>query len=111
MQFQVEEVEGKYIVRLHGRVDTITAPGIEEKLHLLYKKEAAHVLVDFSAVDYLSSAGLRLLLSTSKKAKSSQGSFVIFSVDEDVLEIIKMAGFERVIAICKNETEALQAGS
>ena len=66
------------------------------------------MLLDFSGVDYLSSAGLRTLLSASQKLKSKKGMLVLFSLSGEVEEIIKMAGFERVLHICSSEKEALQ---
>lgn len=111
IEIHVEEIEQKYILRLEGRIDTITAPFVEKRINEIIKQNHLAILVDFSNVEYLSSAGLRLLLSSAKKLKAVNGHFVIFSVNDDVLEIIKMAGFERVLKICRSEKEALQACS
>ena len=81
---------------------------LEEKFIELTKSEAK-VLVDFSKVDYLSSAGMRLLLSTTKKMKKNEGKLIFFSISDEVMEIIRMAGFERILSIYGSEQEALNA--
>ena len=63
---------------------------------------------DFSEIEYLSSAGLRVMISFTKILKTSGGYLVIFSVIDNVMEIIKIAGFEAVLNLLSNETEALQ---
>ena len=65
-------------------------------------------MLDFTRIDYLSSAGLRILLSATKKLKEKKGTLILFSLQEEVLEIIKMAGFDKILHICLNEKEALQ---
>ena len=109
IQVDVEEIESTYILRIHGRLDTVTIGAVEQKIHQLMKPEGTKILADFTNFEYLSSAGLRLLLSTTKKLRAQGGRFVVFSIHDDALDIIKMAGFERVLKICKNEQEALQA--
>ncbi|MEL7431467.1 MAG: STAS domain-containing protein [Chlamydiota bacterium] len=109
IQIDVEEVENKYILRIQGRIDTMTTPILEKRIEELVKQNHWDLLADFTDVEYLSSAGLRVLLSSTKKARAHQGHFVLFSIDEDVLEIIKMAGFERVLTICTSEKDALQS--
>ena len=66
------------------------------------------LLLDFTDVDYLSSAGMRLLLSATKKLKAREGVLLLSGVGEEVMEIIKMAGFEKILAIFSSEKEALE---
>lgn len=96
------------IIRLEGRVDATSTPVLEGKIksHL---ESASRILVDFSDVDYLSSAGMRLLLSAAKKMHARQGRIAFCSMSEEVMEIIKMAGFDKVLALYPNEREALAA--
>ncbi|MBI5346755.1 MAG: STAS domain-containing protein [Chlamydiae bacterium] len=107
LNIDVEEIEHKIILRLFGRLDAQTSLILEKQIENLVKDGRTKLFLDFSFVDYLSSAGMRLLLSYSKKLKLSQGKFVLFSLSEEVMEIIKLAGFEHVLTICQNEKEAL----
>ncbi|MCH9613277.1 MAG: putative anti-sigma factor antagonist BtrV [Chlamydiia bacterium] len=105
----VEEAKDSFtILRLEGRLDASSAPLLESKLGEHVKADAK-VLVDFAKVDYLSSAGMRLLLSATKKMKNVSAKLIFFSINDEVMEIIKMAGFERILSISGNETEAVNA--
>lgn len=108
LQVEIEEIEGKIVLRVSGRLDAASAPVLEKKLNQLIGDEKNHILLDFVHVNYLSSAGMRLLLSTTKKLKMKTGYLVIFSLGEEAMEIIKMAGFEKILNIRGSEQEALQ---
>lgn len=109
LTISIEEHQNKKIVRLDGRIDATSTPILEKKIAPLLEKQKQLVLIDFSKVDYLSSAGMRLLLSASKKLKAHGGKCLFCSMHEDVMEIIKMAGFERILSIYSTEAEALKA--
>lgn len=104
----VEEVDKKLVLRLEGRLDAVTSHILEKKLNALIAEHHYHILLDFLHVDYLSSAGLRILLAYSKTLKGKNGGLVLFSFDNEVMEIIKLAGFEKILLIFENEQEALQ---
>lgn len=80
-----------------GRIDTTTAPQLEAEL----KREIGGVtelLLDFSGVEYISSAGLRVLLSA-QKVMNRQGKMVLSRVDEAVMEIFEVTGFSDILTI------------
>ena len=109
LRIGLEEIEQRVILRLDGRLDAATAPILDRKLISLVEEHHVRLLLDFTHVDYLSSAGLRVLLSISKKAKAQKGFLVLFALQEGVLDIVKMAGFDKIFHISLNEKEALQA--
>ncbi len=82
---------------LSGRLDTTTAPVLETQL-----KEAIdgveNLVLDFAALEYLSSAGLRVLLSA-QKIMNKQGSMVVRNVNETIAEIFEVTGFCDVLTI------------
>jgi anti-sigma B factor antagonist/stage II sporulation protein AA (anti-sigma F factor antagonist) len=108
LHISLEEIDRKIIVRIDGRIDASSAPILERKLLQLIDEEHPLLLLDFTRVDYLSSAGMRVLLSATKKLKSKKGDLLIFAMNEDVLEIVRMAGFDRILHLCSSEKEALQ---
>ncbi len=108
LEIVVEERGKQVILRLEGRVDATTSPILEKRIQSLIQESHKEQILDFSKVDYLSSAGLRVLISATKKLKVLQGRLVLFSVQEEVLEIIKMAGFERILTLCSLEQDALK---
>ena len=108
LHIEMKEIEHRIILRIDGRLDAASAPILERKLATLLDEHHYRLLLDFTRIDYLSSAGLRILLSATKKLKENKGTLILFSLQEEVLEIIKMAGFDKILHICLNEKEALQ---
>lgn len=108
LHIELEEIEDRIMLRLEGRLDAATAPILEKKVQKLIDEKRHILLLDFSNIDYLSSAGLRFLLSATKKLHSLKGSLVLFSLTPEVEEIVKMAGFDRILLIFSNEKDALQ---
>jgi anti-anti-sigma factor len=107
LKIQLEEIENRIILRIDGRLDAATAPILDRKINGLIDEHHYQLLLDFAKIDYLSSAGMRVLLAATQKLKAKNGALVLFSLSEDVAEIIKMAGFEKIMAICADEKEAL----
>lgn len=84
-------------VALNGRLDTTTAPKLEAFL-----KESLNgvteLTLDFAQLEYISSAGLRVLLST-QKVMSKAGSMVVKNVNADIDEIFEITGFSDILTI------------
>ena len=108
VEVTVVEEGGVYIISLDGRLDASSTPVVEKKIAGVLEK-ASRVVIDFSNVNYLSSAGMRLLLSATKKLHAKEGKIAFFGMEEDVLQIIKIAGFERILNIFDTKQKALQA--
>lgn len=91
--------EGKAsVLSLSGNLDTVTSPQLYEALLPLFN-EAEHVVLDFSGVEYVSSAGLRVLLQGEKTAKSEDKSMALRCVSAEVMEVFDMTGFSEVLTI------------
>ena len=84
-------------VAIAGRLDTTTAPQLEAELKMSIGGIEKLVL-DFSELEYLSSAGLRVLLST-QKAMNKQGEMIIKNVNETINEIFEVTGFIDILTI------------
>ncbi len=109
ISIQIEDSQEKRIIRLEGRIDAACTPILETKLGEFLQAGHSKIVIDFSRVDYISSAGLRFLLSATKKAKAAKGMLALFAIQDEVMEIIKMAGFERILHIFPSENKALEA--
>jgi anti-sigma B factor antagonist len=89
--------DGKLVYELIGRLDTTTAPELESEL----KKSidgAEKLEFDFSRLEYISSAGLRVML-FAQKTMNKQGSMVIRSVNAEIMEIFDITGFSDILTI------------
>ncbi|MCZ3365282.1 MULTISPECIES: STAS domain-containing protein [Methanobacterium] len=89
--------EDKLTIKLNGRLDTNTAPELEEEL----KKDLPNVtdlVLDFEDLKYISSAGLRVVLST-QKIMNKQGNMAIENVNDLIMEIFEATGFSSILTI------------
>ncbi|MBR6529204.1 MAG: STAS domain-containing protein [Firmicutes bacterium] len=82
---------------LDGRLDTATSPKLEEELKAVLGNLKKLVL-DFTNLEYISSAGLRVLL-MAQKAMSKQGEMIILNVNETVMEVFEITGFADMLTI------------
>ena len=97
MNICIEKENGATTLKIEGRLDTTTAPELEKTIN--GEGEALKNLVlDFKGVDYISSAGLRVLL-TAQKKMNIQGSMELVNVSEAVMDIFEMTGFAEILVI------------
>lgn len=85
-------------IQIDGRVDTTTSPQLQNAILQAFQKGSKLVL-DFSGVEYVSSAGLRALLIGQKTANSKGGSMTLVNVADAVLQVFKMSGFSGILHI------------
>lgn len=89
--------ENGVTVVLSGRLDTITAPQLEEELNTIIP-ETETLVFDFENLEYISSAGLRLLLSAQKEM-SKKGGMKLIHVNEEVQEVFDITGFNELLTV------------
>ncbi len=85
------------IISLEGRLDTITAPELEKELNASLNGIQA-LSFDFDKLEYISSAGLRVLLAA-QKCMNKQGTMVVKNVNETISEIFEVTGFNDILTI------------
>ena len=97
MNINIDKTNGSTVMSLEGRLDTTTAPELENAIN--GEGDALKSLVlDFKGVDYISSAGLRVLL-TAQKKMNAQGHMELRGVSEAVMDIFEMTGFADILEI------------
>ena len=84
-------------VSLTGRLDTVTAPELEKELKASLDGATA-LIIDMAALEYISSAGLRVLLSA-QKTMNKQGEMKVVHVGETIMEIFEVTGFSDILTI------------
>ena len=89
--------EDRLTVTLEGRLDTTSAPELEKALQEDIS-DVKELVMDFEKLDYISSAGLRVLLST-QKVMNKQGSMKLCHVNESIMEILEVTGFVDILTI------------
>jgi anti-anti-sigma factor len=98
------------VVSVSERVDSVTSPELERHLSGLVQAGERRVLVNCTSLNYISSAGLRVFLSTAKKLGSAGGKFMLCSLGGMVKEVFQMSGFYDILTIFDSEDKALADG-
>ena len=98
MNINKTQENGRITVELEGRLDTTTAPQLEGILVPAFD-EAGEITLDFAKLEYVSSAGLRVLLIGQKTAKAKGASMTVSNVSEDIMEVLEMTGFDEMLTI------------
>ena len=99
MEIAANLENGVCVVRLAGRFDAQTAGMVDEGLQKASADGGGRLVIDLSKVEYISSAGLRVLLSTAKRLTSSAGKLVLCGLQPYVLEVFDVAGFTSIFQI------------
>ncbi len=98
MTINKTEENGKITFAIIGRLDTTTAPQLQEVLVPAFD-ESKEITLDFKEVIYVASAGLRVLLMGQKQAKKTGGAMAVTGVSEEVMEVFEMTGFADMLTI------------
>lgn len=106
MEISNDKTEQAVIARFDGRLDTTAAPQAMAHFDALVQEKVPLIVADFTAVDFVSSAGLRVLLATAKGVGST-GSLRLFGLNPSVQEVFDVSGFSTILAIFDDETSAL----
>ena len=96
MEIKTLDEGAPYIAAIEGRLDTNTAPQLEEFANGLYSKGVSDIVIDMSACDFVSSAGLRVIVAMQKRAAVG-GKLVFRGVVNDVMEVFQMTGFDKIL--------------
>jgi len=104
------EAQGVIILAPDGRLDSNSAPSLEQAIDKIGSgSDGHHLLLDFSKVEYISSAGLRVVLKTVKERQSASKSFAVSNMQEHVREVFEISGFDSYVTIYPDTTQALSS--
>ena len=98
MQITKNVSEGTLTVFINGRIDTTTAPMLETELKYSVTNEIDCLIFDFEKVEYMSSAGIRVIMAADK-IMSRQGEMRLIHVNEEILEMLDMTGLTDLLTI------------
>ena len=97
MTIEIKKNVNETIIEVVGRLDTITAPALEKTIGENIS-EIQNLVLDFKGLEYISSAGLRVLLGAQKKIQKT-GTMKLINVCEEVMEVFEMTGFSDILTI------------
>lgn len=93
MQIREDRQHGVAIVAPEGRIDSTTSAALEQHLLGLAQAGDRRIVVDFAGVDYISSAGLRVMLALAKTTRANRGALALCAMGDSVREVFGLAGF------------------
>ena len=99
MEINSQEQEKASVLRIQGRLDASSAPDLEKRLCEVIDSTDKAVILDFSPLVYISSAGLRVLLMSAKKLNGTGRAFLLCGLNANVMEVLKITGFHRILEI------------
>ena len=97
MTIEIKKNENETIIEIVGRLDTITAPALDKTINEDIG-DAKNLVLDVKGMEYISSAGLRVILSAQKKMQKI-GYMKVINVCEEVMEVFEMTGFADILVI------------
>ena len=97
MNIEVKKATNEIIIKVLGRLDTTTAPTLDKTINDNII-DTNNLILDLNELTYISSAGLRVLLSAQKKMQKT-GSMIVKNVCEEIMEIFDMTGFTDILTI------------
>jgi anti-anti-sigma factor len=104
MEIFTRKEQSTLIIGVTGRMDAATSPQFEKSIGELIAQGESVFLIDFSGLDYISSAGLRSLLIAAKQLKAKKGELAISGLKGPVKEVFTISGFYSLFKIIENET-------
>ena len=107
MNVDVQREGGNVLARVQGIVDGNNAADLQTALLDSLEEGDKSLVLEFGKLEYISSAGLRVLLLIAKELQKRSAGFAVCSVSGQVRELFSISGFDRIIAIHKNQADAL----
>ena len=107
MKIETRELKHVSVMKVVGRVDSATAPDLEKALQGLVDSDRNQIVLDLQETEYMSSAGLRVLVTMLKAAKKNGGELRLAQLSPRVKEVLELAGLTPVFGIYPDVVEAV----
>lgn len=107
MQVLRADIGDVVVLRVEGWLDASTSKDFEREVAHVVGPDRRRVVFDFTALEYLSSAGLRVVLGAAKELRALHGALVICGANKIVARVFEVSGFSRIIPMVGTEQEAL----
>ena len=109
MNITVGTIENGAVIALEGDLDATSSPDFEKAFTAQFMGNVTRYVLDFSALKYISSAGLRVLAMALKKVKAAGGIIVICAMNDQVKKVFEISGFTPYFTICATVDEGVKA--
>ena len=111
MEFSVNKLGQAVVIKLTGRLDAVTSPQFEREIEEYITSPQDNLILDLAELDYISSAGLRVILKIAKAFNGLVWNLSLCQAQDHVREIFEMSGFEHFITLRDSVSECIEAGN
>lgn len=109
MKIKEDKKDQAMVLTIEGRLDSITSGTLEKVFLTIIEAGEKNIVVDCTDMDYISSAGLRVLLMAAKRTTKLGGKVVLAALCDNVQEVFDIAGFTSIFTITGSQEEAIRA--
>jgi anti-anti-sigma factor len=99
MEITLKKEEEKTVAGVKGRLDAVSAPVFERELQGLIERGDRWVVLDFSGLEYISSAGLRSILAVAKRIRTQNGELAVAALSGEVQKVFDLSGFSTILRV------------
>ena len=99
MKLEITQNDNQVLVTIEGRLDTVTSSEFEKNMATYFSMPGVHLILDCAAMEYISSAGLRVVLMAHKNITAKGGTFSLRNLSKEVRSVFDMTGFSRILTI------------
>ncbi|MBF0517387.1 MAG: STAS domain-containing protein [Nitrospirae bacterium] len=99
MEIKIDATQGPVVVSLNGRLDATNASAFDDKMKEVLSKNLGNVIISLEELEYVSSAGLRVFLSSAKEIKKTGSQLAFAKPTENVFKVLKMSGMDTILKI------------
>jgi len=110
MDITIKSIDSCDVVTIKDRIDSYTSPSLSDTLNELTSQNRFQIILDLQAVNFVSSAGLRVFIDTQKRCKkNNQGEVILVNVPQRVFDTLELAGFAPLFKIFNDVESAIKA--
>lgn len=109
MEITLETINGIVVILLKGRLNISTTASLEETFNKLLADQTKKIVVECRELEYISSAGLRVLLMAAKQFKKISGEIALSSLTPNVKQVFEISGFTSIFPIYSTQDEAVKS--
>lgn len=108
MELEIKKTNGAIVASVSGRINAVTATDFEKQISDSMESGEKFLVINMGNLEYISSAGLRVILATAKKLKAMQGDIFLVGLQGVVKEVFELSGFYSIFKVFDTEDEALK---
>ena len=109
MKIETRQVDDVLVVDLGGRLDTETSGDVSDRMVEIAQGDTKQIVLNLNGLEYVSSAGLRVILRTSKLLQAANGELKICHANDIVKQVLEISGFDTLLKIYESEKDAVSA--